>query len=255
MSSPRTRLTLAASLGPGGEPLDIHPPRTDRSHAGAGQHDTRRVICARRQDRGTWLSSGDGVATLLAQARRIPRHGTTGLDEGHSRPVCISPFGSDMTLFRPTSPCLCRAFVVLLPCSALLACPSSAVRLPLVQHLRPSEMALDGPRRLVLPRRAPFSGGTRPSQRPSDGWGMAQLSASSEYEARKKQPKIQHRRAGILPRFEVLTGALALFGTLQPHRGQPAAQSFQCHVAAFPGPRRAGWRLRIAGYEQSVKRT
>lgn len=225
-------------------------PRT-RDNTGTGHHDTRRVICTSRQDRCRWLSSGDGVATLLAQLRNIPRHGTTGLDEGQSRPVCISPYGSDMTFFRPTSPCLCHASAMLCP-----ACvPSFAVRPAPCAGPQTKRDGPGCPKALGAPSPWPFFGRKPPSLRPSDGWGMGQLSASSEYEARKKQPEIHHRRTSILPRYEVLTGVLALFGTIQPHLGLAIAQSFQCHVLAFPGPRCAGWRLRTAGYEQSVKRS
>lgn len=188
------------------EPLDI--PRT-RDHTETAQHDTQRVICTSLQDRGRWLSSGDGVATLLARLRKIPRGGTTGLDEGQSRPVCISPFGSNMTLFRPTSPCLCHA----LPClPAILRSPAAPCAGPQTKR--------DGP---GWPQGAWYSLAVvllrKEAAQPAAQrrWGMGQLSASSEYEARKKQPKIPHRSARILPRYEVLTGALALFGTIQPH--------------------------------------
>lgn len=142
-----------------------------------------------------------------------------------------------------------------LPCSALLACLPSQSGRPLVQDLRPSEMALDVPRRLVLPRRGPFSEGSRPACGPATvgGWASSRQARNTKLE--RSNPRSKHRRTSILPRCECLTGVLALFSTIQPHLGLAIAQSFHCHVLAFPGPRCAGWRLRTAGYEQSVKRS
>lgn len=116
------------------------------------------------------LSSGDGVATLLAQVRKICRRGTTGLDEGHSRPVCISPFGSNMTLFRPTSPCLCHASAMLCPA---LPCLPAILRSPAAPCAAP-QTKRDGPGRpkaLGAPSPRPFFGREPPSLRPSDDSG------------------------------------------------------------------------------------
>lgn len=162
-----------------------------------------------------------------------------------------------MTLFRPTSPCLCRAFC---RASAMLcpACVPTILRSPPAPCAAP-QTKRDGPGRpkaLGAPSPCSFLGRNPPqpaAQRPVGGWPSSRQARNTK--PGRSNPRSSTRRAGILPRHEVLTGALALSGTLQPHRGQPAAQSFQCHVAALPGPRCAGCRLRIAGYEQSVKRT